>query len=107
MRSPCLPMALTERCEAWSRSPQRARRCPVVSARLEHTRVNWDSIDEFPQPPLPEHHPWPSRDIFTYKVLGIPLRCEHLAISMGHFKPGESLEHHGHREAEEVYILMQ
>ena len=78
-----------------------------MSARSEYTRANWDSLDEFPQPPLPKDHPWPSRDIFTYKVLGIPLRCEYLALSMGHFKPGESLEHHGHREAEEVYILMQ
>ena len=42
----------------------------------------------------------------TLRDYFMPLSCEHLAFSIGKLAPGESVEHHRHREAEEVYLLL-
>ena len=78
-----------------------------MSGPANYTRVSWDELATFPQDPLPEDHPWPERKLFTMRIYSVPLECEKLAISVGHFKPGESLELHSHTDTEEVYFLVR
>lgn len=73
----------------------------------EYTSVSWDELEAFPEAELPEDHPWPQRLLRTLRIYSGPLGCEHVAFSIGHLKPGESVEHHVHKEAEEVYLLMK
>jgi mannose-6-phosphate isomerase-like protein (cupin superfamily) len=72
-----------------------------------YTTASWDKLKDFPAKPLPEDHPWPTREHLALRVYSVPLACEHLAFSIGHLKPGESVEHHTHKQAEEVYVLMK
>lgn len=78
-----------------------------MTATAGYARTSWDELETFPQDALPEDHPWPERELFTMRIYSVPLHCEHLAISVGHFRPGESLERHSHGDTEEVYFLMQ
>lgn len=73
----------------------------------EYTTVAWDRLEDYPAHELPENHPWPRRLPLTLRVYSARLACEHLAFSIGHLKPGESVEHHTHKEAEEVYVLIK
>jgi mannose-6-phosphate isomerase-like protein (cupin superfamily) len=63
---------------------------------VDYTRVSWDGLEDFPSP---------TGEDLTLRVYSMPLGCEHLAISIGKLEPGESCDHHQHRECEEVYIL--
>ncbi len=72
-----------------------------------YARISWDELKTFPQDPLPDDHPWPSRELFTMRIYSVPLGCEHLAMSVGHFKPGESLELHSHGHTEEIYFVLR
>ena len=73
----------------------------------EYTTVSWDKLEDFPCKPLPEDHPWPKRANLSIRAYGSPLGCEHLAFSIGHLRPGQSVEHHRHKQAEEIYVLMR
>jgi quercetin dioxygenase-like cupin family protein len=73
----------------------------------DHTSTGWADLADCPQDPLPADHPWPERNLFTMRVYSIPLGSERLAMSVGRFRPGESLELHSHTETEEIYFLMR
>lgn len=77
-----------------------------MSSSSNSTRVSWDDLGDHHFPELPEDHPWPNRDLLTLRVYSAPLACEHLAFSIGRLEPGQTVEHHTHREAEEVYVLL-
>src|SRR2546422_11119275 len=73
----------------------------------EYTQASWDQLRDYPTRPLPGDHPWPTQENLNLRVYSFPLGCEHLAFSIGHLRPGQSVEHHRHDKAEEVYVLMQ
>lgn len=73
----------------------------------EYTRVRWPELPGMRLDPLANDHPWPSRENLDLRVYSVPLGCEHVAFSIGRLEPGQSVYHHRHREAEEVYVLMQ
>jgi quercetin dioxygenase-like cupin family protein len=76
-------------------------------AQLGYRSVSWDRLKDFPAEPLPDDHPWPKRDTLTLRVYGSPLKTQHLAFSIGYLEPGQSVEHHRHEQAEEVYLLIE
>jgi quercetin dioxygenase-like cupin family protein len=78
-----------------------------VNAPEGYTKVGWEQLDVFPQDALPSDHPWPERRLFEMRIYSVALGCQRLALSVGHFRPGESLERHTHVETEEVYFLMR
>ena len=73
----------------------------------EYTTVSWDKLEDYPCEPLPDDHPWPKRENLSIRAYSAPLGCEHLAFSIGHLKPGQSVAHHRHKQAEEIYVLMR
>jgi quercetin dioxygenase-like cupin family protein len=76
-------------------------------AEREYTTVSWGKLKDYPAEPLPDDHPWPKRETLTLRVYGSPLKTEHLAFSIGLLEPGQSVEHHRHEQAEEVYLLLE
>jgi quercetin dioxygenase-like cupin family protein len=77
-----------------------------VSEHPQYTRVSWDELGDMQLAPLQDDHPWPRRDNLTLRVFSVPLQCAHLAFSVGRLEPGQSVYHHHHREAEEIYLLV-
>jgi quercetin dioxygenase-like cupin family protein len=77
-----------------------------VSTEPDYTTASWEKLEDYPLGPLADDHPWPTSVNLTLRDYFLPLRCEHLAFSIGKLAPGESVEHHRHREAEEVYLLL-
>lgn len=73
----------------------------------EYTHVSWDKAQGGRVGPLPPDHPWPSKQALTLKPYTIPLRCEHVALSLCHIAPGESSEMERTKIAEEVYFVAQ
>ncbi len=78
-----------------------------MNTRTEHASTGWDSLPDAIQDPLPQDHPWPESKLCTLRIYSVPLQSERLALSVGHLKPGEAIEHHNHAETEEIYFLMQ
>ena len=78
-----------------------------MAKRPDHTSVRWNELKDCRLDPLPEDHPWPKREDLTLRVYSVPLGCEHLAFSIGHLEPGQSVEHHRHKDAEEIYVLIR
>lgn len=78
-----------------------------MSAGSTYTRACWDDLPDYPLEPLAGDHPWPKHENLTLRDYFVPLRCEHLAFSIGRLAPGQSVEHHRHKEAEEVYLLLR
>ena len=73
-------------------------------------RVRWEWMKSAGTPGSPikaEYHPWPKALNGDLRAYDPHLECEHVAFSIGHLKPGQSVGHHTHEEAEEVYILLQ
>jgi gentisate 1,2-dioxygenase len=77
-----------------------------VTDEQPYTRARWDDLTDYPLEPLADDHPWPARDNMTLRDYFTPLRCQHLAFSIGQLAPGQSVEHHRHKKAEEVYLLL-
>lgn len=90
----------------WNPETNRERR-PNMEEPIAYTEASWDRLRSYPTSPLPPDHPWPTRENLTLRLYSTPLGCEHLAFSIGHLKPGQSVEHHRHDKAEEVYVLIQ
>jgi gentisate 1,2-dioxygenase len=78
-----------------------------MSGESVYTTTSWDRLRDYPLEPLPEDHPWPTRENLSLRDYFEPLGCEHLAFSIGRLAPGQSVEHHRHEEAEEVYLLLR
>lgn len=78
-----------------------------MAEQREYTHVSWEQLKDHDLAPLPEDHPWPMRKNLALRVYSVPLECEHLAFSIGHLKPGQSVGHHRHEKAEEVYVLIK
>jgi len=78
-----------------------------MSTQTAYSKASWDSLPDALQDPLPEDHPWPQRSLLTLRIYSVPLQCEQVAMSVGHLKPGDSVEHHSHRDTEEIYLLMK
>jgi quercetin dioxygenase-like cupin family protein len=78
-----------------------------VNEDPQYTRVSWSGLKDMYFPPLRDDHPWPRRENLTLRVYSVPLGCEHLAFSVGKLEPGQSVYHHHHRDAEEVYLLIE
>lgn len=78
-----------------------------MANEAEHTNVGWEGLPDYDMGILPDDHPWPKRENLQLRVYSKPLRCEHMAFSIGRVGPGESVSHHRHKESEEIYVLMQ
>lgn len=72
-----------------------------------YSNASWDRLSDYPLGPLPDDHPWPVSENLTLRDYFEPLGCQHLAFSIGRLAPGQSVEHHRHKEAEEVYLLLR
>jgi quercetin dioxygenase-like cupin family protein len=72
-----------------------------------YSTASWDRLADYPLEQLPQDHPWPARENLTLRDYFEPLGCSHLAFSIGRLAPGQSVEHHRHKEAEEVYLLLR
>lgn len=70
------------------------------------SRASWDALAPSNHR-LPEEHPWPQRKDPTLRDYHVVLGCEAFGFTVGRLGPGESVQHHHHREAEEVYLLVQ
>lgn len=77
---------------------------------MKSNRVRWEWIKSAGTPGSvieAKDHPWPKSFNGDLRPYDPHLECEHVAFSIGHLKPGQSVGHHTHEKAEEVYILMQ
>ncbi len=73
----------------------------------ECTKVSRDKLTSYCCDPLPDDHPWPKRENLTISGCSALLGGEQTAFSIGHLKPGQSVEHHRHAQAEEIHVLMR
>lgn len=75
-----------------------------------YTKVNWDDLvnASVPRPEgYEDRHPWPTNTPYVSRVYSGRLGCEHVAFTIAHLEPGQSGEHHRHREAEEMHVLLR
>jgi quercetin dioxygenase-like cupin family protein len=70
------------------------------------SRTSWDKLSTFPIDEYPADHPWPPGTPPDLRVYSYPLGCEHHVFSISRYRPGDSIEHHRHEIAEEIYVLM-
>lgn len=82
----------------------------VEGRKQRSRRVRWDWLPPAGTPGSPindQDHPWPKAENGDLRAYDPHLECEHVAFSIGHLQPGQSVGHHTHEQAEETYILMQ
>jgi mannose-6-phosphate isomerase-like protein (cupin superfamily) len=72
----------------------------------EWTQVRWEDLPSYPMEEAPADHPWPSETAPDLRVYSAPLKCEHHVFTVSRYAPGDSIEHHRHEIAEEIYVLL-
>lgn len=70
--------------------------------------MNWDDLVDASVPrPEGYEHPWSTNNPYVSRVYSGRLGCEHIAFSICRVGPGQSGEHHRHKRAEEIHVLLR